>query len=438
MDIFFNIFLNIFAFAFVFILFFRWLKKCKLSSLKLIPINTDEPNKEIYTPSKNSLLKVFLFALSLRVVIYIVGYIFFCLNIDETGNNFIALVQKWDSVNYMTLAEKGYANFTENGQHLFLVFFPLYVWVIRFLNIFTANSLVSGLLSSNLLFALACCQLYRLAGFVYNKSVAKYSVLFLSLFPFSFFFGTVLTESLFLLTTVSATYYALKHKWFAFAFWGILAALSRMMGILVIVPALIELTESVIPHFRNKVSLSPESENIKTEKPKVIIIIRNFLLAIAPFLGTGAYLLLNYVVDGNPFAFSIHEKHWHQGFMWFSKVINYIFENAISFSRVSFAIWLPTIILFFLFALILSFALIRKKDSNPNSLIAFGFAYLIGNYSLSWLLSAGRYMSCGFVFFIFAAVLFDKHRYAKQIILVLEAMLLVVYFSSYLNNGQIM
>lgn len=38
----------------------------------------------------------------------------------------------------------------------------------------------------------------------------------------------------------------------------------------------------------------------------------------------------------------------------------------------------------------------------------YAFAYLVLNYSLSWLLSAGRYLSCALPFFLFAAALTEK------------------------------
>ena len=59
-------------------------------------------------------------------------------------------------------------------------------------------------------------------------------MLFLSVFPYAFFFGGVMTEGLFLLATTGACWYAWRGKWLAFGLFGALAALTRMTGLLVI------------------------------------------------------------------------------------------------------------------------------------------------------------------------------------------------------------
>ena len=42
------------------------------------------------------------------------------------------LWKKWDAWHYVNLAELGYEGYVENGQHLFVVFFPLYVWPVSY------------------------------------------------------------------------------------------------------------------------------------------------------------------------------------------------------------------------------------------------------------------------------------------------------------------
>ena len=42
---------------------------------------------------------------------------------------------RWDGNHYKNLVELGYAGYVENGQHLFLVFFPGYVWAVRLLRL---------------------------------------------------------------------------------------------------------------------------------------------------------------------------------------------------------------------------------------------------------------------------------------------------------------
>ena len=60
------------------------------------------------------------------------------------------------------------------------------------------------------------------------------------------------------------------------------------------------------------------------------------------------------------------------------------------------------------------------------------------NYCLSWLLSAGRYLSCGFVFFIFAAALLEEFPWLRRLVLGAEAVFLGVYLYAYTSGAQIM
>ena len=52
----------------------------------------------------------------------------------------------------------------ENGEHLFFwFFFPLYVWLVRAVNVLLGDTLLSGLTMSFLCYSAACVFLYRLA-----------------------------------------------------------------------------------------------------------------------------------------------------------------------------------------------------------------------------------------------------------------------------------
>ena len=121
---------------------------------------------------------------------------------------------------YINLAEQGYDGYVENGQHLFLVFYPAYVWLLRAARVLIPHTLLAGMLLSSLCYAGGCCFVYRLARLFYPHAVARDGVLFLSLFPFSFFFGAAMTEGLFLLSTGAAVYYACRGKCLPFWLWG--------------------------------------------------------------------------------------------------------------------------------------------------------------------------------------------------------------------------
>lgn len=369
--------------------------------------------------------RVFLYALALRAGVFLAAAACVCLHSGVSSlEALLQHITRWDSTHYVKLAELGYANYIENGQHLFLVFYPLYVWLTRAVRLLIPNTILAGMAVSWLCFAGGCSYVYRLAARLFGHNVAKNALLLLSFFPFSFFFGTVMTESLFLLTTAAACCYALEHKWLPFALWGALAAMTRMTGVLVLVPAGYELL---------RCSGLPEKPCLQ----RFAVFLKKLPLLFAPLLGTGVYLLLNWHVDGDPFAFVRHQEHWHQGGMWIADVLAYLTEYALNNlgQPIGWAIWLPEVLLFVVCFAVLAAAV--WKNLHPG-LVAFGFCYLIANYSLSWLLSAGRYLSCGFMLFILAAALLEKHPHLRTAVLGAEAVGLGVYLFAWLAGAQIM
>ena len=157
-----------------------------------------------------------------------------------------------------------------------------------------------------------------------------------------------------------------------------------------------------------------------------------------PLLGTGCYLLLNQVVDGDPFAFVTRQEHWYQGFQWMPHVVEYVFRNFVGNLGNSFgwSTWFPALALFGAFLALLFWAACKK--CHRASLLVYGGAYFVATYSLSWLLSAGRYLSCCFVLFLFLAKLTEKRPAFRDGILGGEAVLLGITLCGYLNGAQIM
>ncbi len=416
-------------------LFLRWLMACGLRQTAEVSFfAVPSSRRKLYSTHiqkrrglyRQENCKIFLIALSFRLIL-----LFLCLLITllltQEGSE-PALLQgliRGDSVHYVNLVEKGYTGYMENGEHLFLVFFPLYVWLVRAVNVLLGNTLLSGLTMSFLCYSAACVFLYRLAREELGRLAAQRTVVFLSVFPFSFFFGTVMTESLFLLTTSASFLYIRRHQWLRAGLFGILAALTRMHGLLLIVAAGAELLET------NRIL----SRDGRSWKERFLPVLKGLPFVFLPLVGTGGYLLLNEIVDGNPFAFLIHQQHWNQGFLWFSQTLQYVGENAISWADTSTraAIWIPQIFLFILFFIAL--ALCWRK--LPSMYTLYAFFYLILNYSLSWLLSAGRYLSCGIPFFLFAAVLTNKRPALEKGLTAGMAALMGIYLFAWLNGASI-
>lgn len=399
------------------LLIWRWFLECR-TPLPASPI----PQR---LGLKKTLVQIFLLAVLLRLFTYLLAA--FCLYTDaEDGATVQSMFEFWvrsDAVSYVQLAEKGYVNFTEDGQHLFLVFFPLYPWLMRGLTVLTGNTALSGLIISSLSFAGGCCYFYALAAERYGKKIAERAVTYLSVFPFAFFFGGVMTESLFFLLSTAALYYIVKHKWLTAGIIGIFACLSRMNGFLLVFAAGAELFSLY----------KPFGKGLCAQKWKRIL--KALPLVLLPLLGTLAYLFLNYWVDGDPFAFLIHQKHWYQGPSWVGNTLSYLVGNIFNHGSQSMTamVWIPEISLFILFLGMLFLALRDKR--HKSSLLVFGFLTLVSNYSLSWLLSAGRYLSVVSVFFLFLACFTEKKKALHNAFIIgmamLQGILLMIFATRY-------
>lgn len=132
----------------------------------------------------------------------------------------------FDGIHYLNIAREGYTN-----QARFFPLFPLMIKVV------SSNILISVLLVS-IIFFFSLFFLKKLIEMDFSKKIAKRSIFNLLLFPTSFFFVSVYSESLFLLLSVLSFYFVRKEKWFLASLCAMLLMTTRFVG-LAIVPALI-------------------------------------------------------------------------------------------------------------------------------------------------------------------------------------------------------
>ncbi|NCE64604.1 hypothetical protein D1159_08390 [Pseudoflavonifractor sp. 524-17] len=404
------------------VLVFRWLAVCGVpfKRISLPPAGTR------VAVSPGECAKVFGGALLFRVLVFgLAAALATALGVMGARNP-VTLWERWDGLHYVRLAELGYGGYVEDGQHLFLVFFPLYVWLIRLLGLVVPNTAAAGLAVSWLCYAGGCVYLYCLAALDYGRETAVKAIWFLSIFPYSFFFGGIMTEGLFLLTTAAGLYAIRRHRWWEAGVWGILAALTRMHGLLLIGAALAELVQEAKLFSQRREGLRAAGKRILRCLPAVFL----------PVLGTAIYFVLNWRIDDNPFAFTVHQRHWSQGFCWISKTLGYIVKNTLSYPNkvVQLELWLPTLLLFILF-----FAGLWSAERKHRSMYTlYAFACLFLDYSLSWLLSAGRYLSCALPFFLFLGVWARGKPKRTAAVSIGMLALSVVILSRFLSGGQIM
>ncbi len=155
------------------------------------------------------------------------------------SRHFAETFAAWDSGWYFDIAQRGYY-WSDSGQSS-LAFFPLYPLLMRALAWPFGGGdralWVAGIALSYLCLWLGLTVLHHMTeGHFGGREVARRTVLYVAVFPFAYFFTQVYTESLFLLTSVSAVAAAFGARWGWAGVFGGLAALTRPNGILIAVP----------------------------------------------------------------------------------------------------------------------------------------------------------------------------------------------------------
>jgi len=153
---------------------------------------------------------------------------------DPGWHNAFTSWERFDGLWFLRIAADGYRSGDGSAA-----FFPLYPLAIRLVSwVIGGHPFAASLIVSNLAFAGALCVLYALTASELSEGTARTTVLFVALFPTSFFFYAPYSESLFLLLVVTGFWGARNRRWALAGIAGALAALTRNVGVLM-VPALL-------------------------------------------------------------------------------------------------------------------------------------------------------------------------------------------------------
>ncbi|MGN0107579.1 MAG: glycosyltransferase family 39 protein [Hominilimicola sp.] len=376
-------------------------------------------------------LYIFLGAVIFRIIILLLGWLACGIFSEKNIPNFIDYLEKWniwDGPHYLEIAANGYSHHIEEGQYLMLVFFPLFPLITRIFHYIIPNYTVAAITVSTLCYAGGCTLMHRLVTIDYSKSTAMKSIIFLSVYPFAFFFGSVMTESVFFLFVI-ATFLAIRnHKWLLAGILGMFAALSRSVGVLMIIPAAVEWVQHEQP-----ISL------IRDKKWKLL---GHKFTAVLPVLimpiGTLIYLFINYKTTGDAFIFKQYQsEHWSMNLQFFGKTLRalweYVTRPGYDWSTIS-CMFIPELL-----ALPILAAIILYSTRRTRSLyVIFMLIYYAFNAAASWPLSLSRYLSCMFPIFWIAAEFTDRHKWLELPLTAVMAIGLGIYLTGYLTMHQIM
>lgn len=313
----------------------------------------------------------------------------------------------FDGAYYLLIAAKGY---TVNAG-----FFPLFPFLINvFTRLFGSNILpfdprqyFIAITLVSFFFTASLFILYKIIKLDYKENIAIWSIIFLLVFPTSFFFASIYSESLFLLLSLLSFYFTRKKKWFLTGIMGMLLSATRIVGI-AIFPALLY-------------------EYFKNEKNKSLIKLLSIFLI--PF-GLIAYMFYNLQKWGNPFYFIQAQGNFAnnrsinaivllpQTLFRYLKILSTIKSNIyewwVAFFELS----------FFVFVLIIFYVAWKKKIRL--SYLFFGVLCFLIPASSGTFSGLPRYIAPIFPIFITLALIHNK--IIKIIYYVISSILLFIFF----------
>lgn len=380
------------------------------------------------------ILPVFGKAFLIRMAFYAFG-VFICTQFIAyyeslegfTFQDFLESWNRWDAQHYINLAKYGYQDYVENGKHLFLVFFPLYPWLLRVVHLVLGNWEVSCLVLSSFCFCVGSVYFYAVVKEEYGGEIARRAYYLLCFYPFSFFFGGMMTESLFFCLVAAGFFYIRRHNWFVAGVIGLFCSLCRVQGVLLLGVGMVEFFITYRP-----------VEMIRQKRFKMFVqmFFTKGIWLFLTLIGNLIYLGINQAVEGDPFRFQYYQReHWFHSTTYVSNCLGEIISYVkMGDPDMRLAIWLPELVLFVLAMGCILYALRR----HPLRYSAFLIVYTIVNYSITFLISGARYMLLALPMFIILAECTKKHKWLYSLFLMVSLCLLGVYFRLYMAGGQVM
>jgi Mannosyltransferase (PIG-V) len=165
-------------------------------------------------------------------------------HITPTSRPWVNMLSRWDAGWYVEIARDGYRY--QPGSPSNAAFFPLYPLLIRAIHalLFLPPNdywwLVTAIALSNIALLIGLTYFRALLAMDFDKEVTSRAITYLLIFPTTFFFSGVYSESLFLALTLGAFYYARNNRWLLACIFAALGTLTRSQGIILALPLLIE------------------------------------------------------------------------------------------------------------------------------------------------------------------------------------------------------
>lgn len=313
--------------------------------------------------------------------------------------NVAEIHSRWDSNWYQDLVKKGYERKTDDTLSN-LVFFPLYPLLMKITALFTGgNIILAGWIVSSIFLIGSCALLFKFVEKFHKDSNPLYAVFLLLIFPTAFFLNAVYTESLFLFLSLLVFYFTFEKKYFWAGAIGLLAALTRVTGILLFLPILMQF-------------IIQEGYNFRSLK-------KSWPLFFIP-LGTALFFAYHWIYFGDPLLFFKIESAWGRSFSLNA-------DHFVLFSRASIANF-SLDIFYLLFGIFITGWLLKLKKYPYAVYMAstIGVAVATGT-----LMSIGRYVLVLFPIYIVGASI--KNEIVRYAWIIISTMLMALNTYLFVN-----
>ena len=362
-----------------------------------------------------------------RIVLIIITYIAYILltapKYSSTPVDVVALFttwNRWDAANYVRIAQYGYE------QRVDLAFFPLFPLLVSAIGhvLGSWSYLLAGTLISNGALLGVLFLLYRLATDAFDATTAQRTLLYLCIFPTALFFFAAYNESLYLLFTVGAFLALQRQRWGLAGWLGLLASLTRSVGILFVIPYLYELWVT---------------------REQVLTNVRSFVISVLPValipLGTALYGIYCWITVGDPLAFVHVQQHscrylaWPWQGIWQATTALLIEPQAFGSSNQAHLLLDLAATLGFIALVIVGW---RRQRMSYNLWMCFNIVYILLYPALDKpdiLLSNQRFVLELFPAFLTLALLgIQKPRLHQALVLIFPTLLAVLSIAFLMNR----
>lgn len=145
----------------------------------------------------------------------------------------LAIWQRFDANWYLSIAENGYGGIGGDDH-----FPPLFPTLIRLLEPLFGNAFLAGVFITHVTTLYVIKLLYDTFLEWDGTTSAKRAIVFLLIFPTSFFLFSVYSESLFLMMALLSMLSMRTRSWVWAGFWAFCAILTRLQGAALVIPML--------------------------------------------------------------------------------------------------------------------------------------------------------------------------------------------------------